>query len=602
MANFVAIVDPDEERRVGFVKTVQPLLPPVDGLVTANCAAGDFAAVWAAGPRAPVSAVTDGQSCAVVWGDAMPAGDPHPLDAKGLSRYWAGVPAAIPGALDGFHAAILYRPGVGVVLGADLLGMFPVNYAMCGRVLLMGSSPELFRHHPEFTVAVNPRGLVGILLTMHQVDGEGLLRGVRRLAPGHLLVYDRNWRPQELKVYELPVSTRHFGLPFSAHVELLDAALDQAMRRHAPQGVAYGLSLSGGRDSRVLAGLLKRHEYDVEAVTFGMRRDFEVQCATRVARVLGFKHHAAEVPVDNYSGCGAVSLRWEHLAGGFNHIPLWGSVEVLRGLPRRVVTGYAMDPVVGGSHITWAYSASSQTMSFEAFFHQANAYGIRPAQLKGLLRREVFGDLVMETIARIRETYEGYGEQDFQRALCFDLCHRQRFNTGGIVWLHSFGAWPVLPFLDQEVLALIMGLPASTLAERRAEDELLCSKFPELAALPLDRNSADTTPLRPRLRWRLGHALMRMARPAGQAFPHVLSPRRERRRFFRLWDFNGCGWLGLRQEAEPCRRLAVEFFEPRALDALLPGPGVSVKFKDGIIDASGAKSLLGFLLWLREYH
>jgi hypothetical protein len=46
-------------------------------------------------------------------------------------------------------------------------------------------------------------------------------------------------------------------------------------------------------------------------------------------------------------------------------------------------------------------------------------------------------------------------------------------------------------------------MPVSTLANRRAQVALLCSRFPELAALPLDRNSDETRPLEPGLRWLL---------------------------------------------------------------------------------------------------
>ena len=64
MANFVAFVGPDRDRRERFVRTVEPLLGVVEGLGTGRCGAGDFAVVWTASPRAPVNHVTDASGVA----------------------------------------------------------------------------------------------------------------------------------------------------------------------------------------------------------------------------------------------------------------------------------------------------------------------------------------------------------------------------------------------------------------------------------------------------------------------------------------------------------------------------------------------------------
>lgn len=60
MANFVIIVDPNPEQRSHFIKTIQPLLSPVVGLLTNSCAQADFCAVWTAHPHAPISYIREG--------------------------------------------------------------------------------------------------------------------------------------------------------------------------------------------------------------------------------------------------------------------------------------------------------------------------------------------------------------------------------------------------------------------------------------------------------------------------------------------------------------------------------------------------------------
>ena len=134
-------------------------------------------------------------------------------------------------------------------------------------------------------------------------------------------------------------------------------------------------------------------------------------------------------------------------------------------------------------------------------------------------------------------------------------------------------------------------MPASTMAERRGQDAVLCRYFPQLAQLPLDRNSYTATPLQPRLRYLI-------LRSVWQRFGRQ-SPRLENRRYYRLYDINGPGWLAVRREAEQSRSLAYEWFDQKLLDTILPPPDVPISSKNAITDTSGLKSILGFMLWLR---
>ena len=75
--------------------------------------------------------------------------------------------------------------------GADILGVFPIYYYADSEILLVGSSPELFRYHGLFRMELDLEGLVAILLMNNSFEGRTLLRGVRRLGPGRVLVWDR---------------------------------------------------------------------------------------------------------------------------------------------------------------------------------------------------------------------------------------------------------------------------------------------------------------------------------------------------------------------------------------------------------------------------
>jgi asparagine synthase (glutamine-hydrolysing) len=601
LANFVVVVDADAERRSLFIRTIQPRMALVSGLQLGSCSQGDFSCLWAATPGAPISQVSDSEGAAVLWGDAIPGPGPERIDAARLRDDWQGAKEDPPEAYDGFYAGVVEHHQRGVIVGADLLGLFPVYYCAVGGAVLIGSSPELFRHHPEFRMELNPAGLVGILLTNGLVGGETLLKGVQRLSPGHLLVWRAGRSPREVRQYQIPVSTRYFDLPFGAHVEILDEAVKAAIGRHVPGGKRHGLLLSGGLDSRLLGGYLKENGTETIALTLGLPTDIEMQCAIPVARSLGFAHRKLEIPAEAYAPGAQLQSDYEHLANGFNQVRMWSVHAYLRDLAPRIASGFVLDGVIGPYGIYESSPTEPLGTSFEKVFVHHTNLGVRSEILKKLLRPNLFGDLVPETLARLRKTYASAAPSNSQSAWCFLLAHRARYHVGSAVHRTSFGSWPVLPTLDRQIINAAAGIPAASIADRVAEKEMLCRRFPDLAALPLAGTSDATTSLKPRLRhlvW--DHILWRLA-PSRRALPASTKSKRERRYWYRVNDFNGAAWKSVRLLAESSREQMYSFFEKDVFDSILPPPDVAYLAKDGMVSESGLKLLLASMIWAKNH-
>jgi asparagine synthase (glutamine-hydrolysing) len=600
MANFIIVVDRNPNRRSQFIQTIQPLLSPVEGLVTHSCSCQDLHACWAAHPSALVSSIASEAGAAVVWGDAIISGESTRMDAERLRTLWQQSPTQPLPPFDGFHAVVAYNSYNGLTLAADILGLFPIYYYTHDDVALVASSPELLRYHPLFKAEFNPAGLVGILLTNGLVDGQTLWKNVRRLNAGHALMWQPQETPKEVQQYEIPISTHQESIAkqtFSQHLDLLDQLLTHTLQRHAPSGQQYSLLLSGGLDSRMLAGFLHRQGIHPQALTLGKRTDLEMGCAIPVARTLGLKHHRADIPFNQYPVFADTLVQWEHLSNGSSCVMDWGIHRYLSPLAPRFMAGYLLDRVIGGKA---TYSLSLESLTFDSFFHQGvNRWGFPAELLEQLLRREVFDELVSHTLAQIQTIYNCYAEEEYKRAWWFELRHRQRFHVGCAAWQQCFGAWPILPVLDLQLLKTTALLPDTTLAQRRVQTELVRTRFRELAALPLDRNDYNTEPLTPSKRRSSLARLYRLQR-RWRKFQQKFGI--ERRYYFRLYDINNPGWQAVRQKAEPLRPLVKHLFDEKVLDSLLPSPDVPFQFRrDPIVEASGIKTLLGFLLWSQNH-
>ena len=601
MANFIGLIDPDVDRRKRFIRVIEPKLPLVDGLIGGQINAEDCCVVWAANESAPIDSVADDKGLSVILGEAIQQGTGLHLDAKKIRAHFAHVKEKTPEACDGFHVSLVYESSRGIVIGTDPLGLFPVYYYATDQVLLVGSSPELFRYHPVFKLELNPAGLVGILLTNGLVDGQTLFRGVSRLSSRSILCWQKQTEAKEIAQFEWPLSMRHYDLPFSAHIDLIHDTLNTLIRRYASNTQRVGLLLSGGRDSRMLGGYLKQNNADVIALTLGQATDIDRQCARRVAECLGFEHNCTDVDYADYARCAKMSVQWEHLTSGLNNITDWVAYGKFRGTAPRFALGALCDAIIGGSNIVPAYSKETGKLSFDQLFKSINKRGIPLNILQSLLRQEVFGDLKNETLARCQELYNGYSEHEAQRGFCFSLEHHERFHVGSMAWACSFSAWPVLPFCDLALLNVACGMPAASLAERRLQDSILCSYFKKLASLPLDHNNYETTPLLletgPLLQLCLQSLLNRFGLSTGRKSTRV---KKEQRYHYRIWDLNNPGWFSVRREVEKYREYASAYFNRNVFDKVLPPPDQPFTYDSVVWEASGPKLLLGFLIWAKK--
>jgi asparagine synthase (glutamine-hydrolysing) len=592
MSNFIILIDSEKGRRERFAEKAKDIMA-LSGLHLNQCRSGEYLSLWTSSRNTPVSSICDEEGAALLLGDAIEPGSEKRMTAEEIRKCWESDRRA--SFFDGYYAAVAYNfSSAGLAAGADLLGMFPVYYSYFSEILILGSSPELFRCHPSFRMDFNPSGLVGILLTMHLTCGETLLKGVKRLSAGHLLRWRKGQQPVEEKQHEFLVSQKHFSLPFSAHLGLIDRAISRTLRRHVQADVTPLLLLSGGLDSRMIAGYLSEAGCRLEALTLGLASDDEARCAKKVAQSLSLDHRVIDVPYSCYRAAAERRSNWEHLSSGFNELIEWALPADAAGVSNRIVMGHAFDAVVGTRYINWAYEPEEERMSFGSYFRNINRYGLSPGILKKLLNPSVFEGLVEDTIQKLRSEYESYSDLDSQRAWSFNLYNRQRFHVGNGSWPISFQSWPVIPALDYELLTCAGGMPASTIAERRAQVALFAERFPALAALPLDRNSSSCHPLRPRLRQQLLKAVRAKLRISGNG-------KVDRRYYARVYDINNPGWYEVRREADKYRERLYDLMDREVMQDILPSCDESIRLADPIVEASGRKLLLGLMLWSRDH-
>jgi asparagine synthase (glutamine-hydrolysing) len=559
------------------------------GLIGTSVRLGPIWVMWGGFVGAPFSQAPG----TLVLGDAIPGPGPERLTAE----QYAGLAlrASVPPPLDGFHVAATFDPQGAITVATDILGAYPIYYANVGEKLLIASSPALIRAHLSSGLAVDPLGLIGLLLTNGSLRGRTPYREIRRLAAGHVLVAPPNGPPREVRHYSIATSRASHDVPVEECAARLHGALVDAARRHVPDGEPHTLLLSGGIDSRLIGGVLARQGARLNAITRGVSTDLEYRCARAVARRLGLSHalvphlHATFEEFERM-------IEWEGMASG----PDTAMVELnepLPGLEKQLVSGYMADPILGGVTVSKAFDAVTRTNRFETFLARTNAWGVPLEALPRLLRPDVFGDGLEQVVSEFCEDFTNAGETDLERSWLHTMQLKERFQIGGTLARLATRSWPRSPHVDRTLLDVVAGIPLPMLDGRRLQREVLTRFHPELARLPLDHNDPDVTPLLPGAGDLLRAGLARRVRRARRALG---MPEPERRYYHLLFDFNGRAWRAIRREAEAHRERAYALFDREAFDRLLPRPDVDFPPTQRVEEAAAAKLLLGVCVWLGQ--
>jgi asparagine synthase (glutamine-hydrolysing) len=190
-----------------------------------------------------------------------------------------------------FGLAVWHEPSQTLVLARDRLGVKPLYYALLPDQLVFASELKAMLAHPAVSRELDLDALSAYLAHEWVPAPQSILRSVRKLPPGHRLVYAGG----EAKL-ERWWDVRYGGGPREEIVAVahLAAALDLSVRQHLLADVPLGVFLSGGVDSATVAAIARGYvtgRLQTFAIGFEDRSFDESAHARAVAEALGTEHH-----------------------------------------------------------------------------------------------------------------------------------------------------------------------------------------------------------------------------------------------------------------------------------------------------------------------
>jgi len=180
-----------------------------------------------------------------------------------------------------------------LLLGRDRLGIKPLYYADLGDRFVFASELKAIVELPEVDRRLDWTAVNHLFTSLTTPSSQSIIRGVRKLEPGHILTVGRNQTLRPSRYWDVVFDPNHQANEQDL-VEALRDKIDESVRIHMVSDVPVGAFLSGGIDSSVVvAHMVRQTNRPVKTFSIGFKETSynELPYARLVASTFDTDHY-----------------------------------------------------------------------------------------------------------------------------------------------------------------------------------------------------------------------------------------------------------------------------------------------------------------------
>ena len=239
-----------------------------------------------------------------------------------------------------------------LVLARDRFGIKPLLYTADHGRLAFASELRALTALPGVSAEVDLAAL-STYLTVNAVMGERtMLRAVRRLRPGHMLVADRRGMRLERYARDLPAAAgRERAGSLAALGDQARERVRESVRAHLQGDVPVGVLLSGGVDSGLIAALAAQEStkpLKTFSVGFTEPAFDESATARMIAARYGTEHSELMVGPEAAEDLVDVAQAFDEPRGDSTALPYWLLARFASDSVKVALSGEGGDELFGG--------------------------------------------------------------------------------------------------------------------------------------------------------------------------------------------------------------------------------------------------------------
>ncbi len=364
---------------------------------------------------------------------------------------------------------------------SDLWGLRKLYLLESKGILLFATELECFRTIECYRPKLDCFAAAQLLITSHLCDDHSLLEGVTLLPAAQILTADSTGVVQ--RSYWAP-SIDRTAMTLEQSVGVMHDTLYPSMQMRLESEGDLLLPLSGGLDSRILAGLLTKAQCSTaSACSYGHGHSYDLRLGRRIAKQLNIKHQSLMLPPRIHRRYISNSLSLADGEISIEAFPLFRLLEVDKP-GQTMISGFLGD---------WV--SAKKLLSDEASLEQGMETLWQKLYVRQGFDQATYDKVVCNSELRagydalrqtVQETYNNADAPDHQgKAQLLEFWHRQRRYVSYQLKVLESRFKVVAPFADSRLISQWLNLPISANQQQLAYKLLLQRISPPLAAIPL---------------------------------------------------------------------------------------------------------------------
>ncbi len=237
-----------------------------------------------------------------------------------------------------------------LLMARDRTGMKPLSYVASPEGLVFCSELRSLWALDSSRLRVAPSAVMQYLAFGYVPDPASIFDGVRKLSPGHLLLWSAH-KGTEVRRYWTPPRTEGPPRDETELLETLRVKLDAAVASHLEAEVPLGAFLSGGLDSSTVVALMSRHASGrVRTFSIGFtEEEYDESAAARgVADELGTDHTSLVLRPNIEDTFETIAAMFDEPFADSSAIPTFLVAQLARQAVTVALSGDGGDELFGG--------------------------------------------------------------------------------------------------------------------------------------------------------------------------------------------------------------------------------------------------------------
>lgn len=351
----------------------------------------------------------------------------------------------------------------------DLQGSFVFSSERKIIFNILNTSPEL-----------NNSGIMEFFLFSHPLANNDIYKNIKPLSPATILQVNKN-NQELIKSYWLP----EYNIKSTKQNEIakdLCFSVKEYTKKTLSRFSKIGMGLSGGLDSRVIAGSIDKRD-NVFARTFGDEDSYEVTAAKEIANIYNFEHVISSPPQLKFSDyiypsvwrsegsipfSGLKSIKSHHYLKDKMLVNLGGQFgDILTG---KTILPYMLNPFLSRNNFIKKYINNYMGIAIR-----------NPEAIKCLFKDDFLDSYYAKAIRHFKLTLNEINvSNNSQLAIIWDIKHRQPRFTFNSASVDNYIFFSVRPFSSYKFINNALSIHPNLRLGQLLYKKSIYINFPEL--------------------------------------------------------------------------------------------------------------------------